>query len=300
MNMIKKKRNVKYILNDIPLEQESGRRHLPILMCLLVFLLIIVLAAATSIGGALHKWQSPNGQKVTIEITQDGNVPIDINRITKVLPTIKGVRSFEIVPNDKILQLLKPWIGETDNLKDLTLPTLIDVEVDQKGTFNVEEAQRLLREIQPNIRIESHAKWQQTLTTLARSLRLISYGIIGFITFAIFIIISVMTRASLNIHRNTIDVLRLMGARNRYIASYFQNSSFYLCLKGGLFGLLIAAPTLIFLSWMSHRIGMPKLFTIEHHILLWFFIVSLPFLISFFAMLVSRLSVIGTLMRMDA
>ena len=63
MKTLKKKRTVKYTLNDIPLEQESGRRHLPILMCLLVFLLILVLAAATSIGGALSKWQNPSGQK---------------------------------------------------------------------------------------------------------------------------------------------------------------------------------------------------------------------------------------------
>ncbi|MES2252199.1 MAG: FtsX-like permease family protein [Pseudomonadota bacterium] len=298
--MVKKKRAIKYTLNDIPLEQESGRRHLPILMCFLVFLLIIVIAAATSIGGALQKWQNPDSQKITIEITQEGETAVDINRVTQLLPKIPGVSTFELITHDKMLLLLKPWIGDADNLKDLKLPILIDVELDPKAIFNIAEAQRLLSEVAPNIRIESHAKWHQTLTTFATSLRMISYSIIGFIMFAILIIVSVMTRASLNMHKDTIDVLRLMGARNRYIASYFQNSSFYLCLKGGLIGLCIALPTIIFLGWLSQRLGIPKLFTIESHIGAWVLIALIPFAISLLAMLVSRLAVIGTLMRMDA
>ena len=301
MKTLKKKRTVKYTLNDIPLEQESGRRHLPILMCLLVFLLILVLAAATSIGGALSKWQNPSGQKkITIEITQDENTLIDINRVTQLLPKIPGVTSFEIVSNDKMLLLLKPWLGDTDNLKDLKLPILIDIELDPKNTSNVIEAQRLLKEIAPNIRLESHAKWQQNLVMLASSLRMISFSIIGFIVLAILIIVSVMTRASLNIHKSTIDTLRLMGARNRYISSYFQNSSFYLCLKGGMLGLAIAIPAVVFLSWLSQRFGVPKLFTLESQPWSWALIVFIPLIISYLAMFVSRLAVTRTLMRMDS
>ena len=301
MKTLQKKRMVKYTLNDIPLEQESGRRHLPVVMCLLVFLLILVLAAATSISGALTKWQNSNGQKkITIEITHDEKVPVDINRVTQLLPKLKGVSSFEVISNDKILLLLKPWLGETDNLKDLKLPILIDVELNQKDTFDAIEAMRLLKEITPNIRLESHMKWQQNLVTLTASLRMISYSIIGFILLAILIIVSVMTRASLNIHKSTIDTLRLMGARNRYISSYFQNSSFYLCLKGGMLGLVIAIPTVIFLSWLSQRFGVPKLFTLESQPWAWALITFIPLIISFLAMFVSRLAVTRTLMRMDA
>jgi cell division transport system permease protein len=301
MKTLKKKRVVKYTLNDIPLEQESGRRYLPVLMCLLVFLLILVLAAATSINGALIKWQNSNGhKKITIEITHDENAPVDINRVTQLLPKIPGITSFDVISNDKMLLLLQPWVGDTETLKDVRLPILIDAELDPKDTFNAIEAMRLLKEITPNIRLESHTKWQQNLVTLTSSLRIISYSIIGFILIAILIIVSVMTRASLNIHKSTIDILRLMGARNRYISSYFQNSSFYLCLKGSMLGLFIAIPTVVFLSWLSRRFGVPKLFTLESQPWSWVLIVFIPFIISFLAMFVSRLAVTRTLMRMDA
>jgi cell division transport system permease protein len=283
------------------LEQESGRRHLPVLMCLLVFLLVIVLAAATSISGALTKWQNSNDQKkVTIEITHDEKTPLDINRVTQLLPKIPGITSFEVVSNDKMLLLLKPWVGDTDTLKDLKLPILIDLVLDQKDTFSATDAMRLLKEITPNVRLESHTKWQQNLVTLTSSLRLISYSIIGFILLAILIIVSVTTRASLNIHKSTIDTLRLMGARNRYISSYFQNSSFYLCLKGGMLGLVVAVPAVAFLSWLSQRFGVPKLFTLESQPWSWALIVFIPVIIAFLAMFVSRLAVTRTLMRMDA
>lgn len=301
MKVLQKKRTVKYTLNDIPLEQESGRRHLPVVMCLLVFLFIIVLAAATSLNGALNKWQHLNGQKkITIEILQDEKKPVDLNKITQLLPKIKGVSSFEIVSNDKVLLLLKPWLGETNNIKDLKLPILIDVNLDQKDMFNTAEAERLLKEITPTVRLESHAKWQQNITTLTSSVRIISYSVMGFILLAILIIVSVTTRASLNIHKSTIDTLRLMGARNRYISSYFQNSSFYLCLKGGILGLLLALPTIAFFSWLSQRFGMPKLFTFETQPWSWLVIILAPFVISFLAMLISQLAVVRTLTRMDA
>jgi len=300
MNMVKKKRATKYTPNDIPLEHESGRRYLPILICFLVFLLIIVIAAATSIGGAVEKWQIPNSQKVTIEITQDSETAVDINHLTQLLPKIPGVSAFELITQDKMPLFLKPWTADTNNAKHLKSPILINVEIDPKTTFNLAEAQRLLSEVGPNIRIESHAKWHQALRTFAASLRMISYSIIGFTMLVILIIVSVMTRASLNMHKDTIDVLRLMGARNRYIASYFQNSSFYLCLKGGLIGLSIALPTIIFLGWLLERLGVPKLFTIESYPEAWVLIGLIPFAISLLAMLVSRLAVIGTLMRMDA
>lgn len=301
MKIFQKKRTVKYTLNDIPLEQESGRRHLPVLMCLLVSLLILVLAAATSIGDALNEWQNSNAKnKITIEITHDEKVPANISRVMQLLPKIPGVTSFKVISNDKMSVLPKPLLGDTGTIKDLKLPILIGVEIDQKNTFNIAEAERLLKEITPNIRLESHTKWQQNSVTLTASLRVISYSIIGFILLAILIIVSVMTRASLNIHKSTIDTLRLMGARNRYISSYFQNSSFYLCLKGGMLGLVIAIPTVIFLSWLSQRFGVPKLFALESQPWSWALIAFIPLIISFLAMFVSHLAVTRTLMRMDA
>ncbi len=323
--MTKKIEKPSYVLRDIPLDQESGRRHIPVLMGLLVFLLIIVFTAAITIGSALHKWQNPGGQKVTIEIlegntvaalTQTGasttpisaeqaaltpnNTPIDIEKIKNTLRTIPGVSSFEVLDHEKLMLLLQPWVGDTGNLTDLKMPLLIDVELDTRVPFQVSEAHRILSQVAPGVRIESHAKWQQTLVTLAQSLRALSYIIIGFIALTIFVIVSLMTRASLNVHSDIINVLRLMGARNRYIASYFQNSSFWLCLKGGAIGLLAAIPTVIFMGWLSRHLGMPKFFTAEPATGAWVFILLLPIMIACVGMLVSRLAVIGTLMRLDA
>jgi cell division transport system permease protein len=300
MKKIQKKRDVKYILNDIPLEQESSRRHLPILMCLLVYLLIIVLATATSISGSLKKWQNTYTQKVTIQIIPNNEKSIDINRVLEVLPTIKGIISFKLEPSDTMLNLLKPWVGDINTIKDIKLPTIIDVELSQDKTFDILEAERTLKEIAPNVLIEPHAKLHAGITSLFSSIQIISYGIIIFILLAIFIIVSVTTRASLNIHKSTVDVLRLMGARNRYISSYFQNSSFYLCLKGSLFGLILSIPTFMFLGWISKRFGTLDIFTLKNQIWFWLFILLIPFIVSFLSMFISKLSVSRMLMRMDS
>jgi cell division transport system permease protein len=303
--MMQKKQSTHYILKDIPLEQESSRRHLPILMCLLVFLLIIILTVVFSIEDTLLHYQSQNQeqtlneQNIAIEIIHSQKSNLDINHIAQLLPKTPGITSFKVIPENKKILFLKSYSDDIKTTKDLKKIILIELNIDQTK-FNINETKQLLHSLAPDIHITSYTKKPQNQASLISSLRIISYSIIGAIIFSILTIVSVTTRASLNIHKHTIDVLRLMGARNRYIASYFQNSSFYLCLKGALLGLIIAIPTIVLFKWLYQRLSAATQFTLETPLWLWLLILSTPFIISFLAMLVSRLSVIRTLIRLNA
>ena len=301
--------------HDIPLDKESARRYLPMIIGLLVFLLIIIWGVASSIGGTLDQWKTLSANKLTLEIsaldspsaeqtstpsaTPSPEVSTTVQRVLKALLEIPGVVSFDVIDREQALALLKSWIGDTEDLADVPLPILIDVELDPKGSFNMMEATKYLREISPHIRIESHAKWHQMLLTIATSLRVLSLTLVLFIGITILVIIALTTRSSLTMHKSIIDTLRLMGARNMYISRYFQHSSFKVCFKGALVGFLLSIPTLFFASWLVTNLGIPDLFTLDSHMWTWVIIVATPFAVSFFAMLVAHISVMRTLSRLE-
>ncbi len=291
-------------IQEIPTNQESGRQYLPWIIGLLVLLLLLVLACATSIGGTLIRFHSgTNNDKMTVEIPiiEGGSASTSptIQQVMSILQTIPGIQRAEIVDGDRLLSLLKPWVGQIDLLRDLQLPALIDIDLDPAVPLDIAAVTQQLREISAGIRIEPHARWHQMLVSLGQAIKSLSYVIIGFIICSIFVVISLITKSSLSTNREIIDVLRLMGARNSYLAKQFQIQAFKTCFQGGIIGIVFALPIIYFLSWFAGYLGIPEIFKnmITPEIVVIF--VCLPFIVSVLSMVVSRLTVLRTLRRMD-
>ena len=56
------------------------------------------------------------------------------------------------------------------------------------------------------------------------------------------------TRTGLAVHRDVIEVLHLIGARDSYIANGFAYHAWWTGLRGGLFGAILAAASLLLLT----------------------------------------------------
>ena len=291
-------------IQEIPAAQESGKQYLPWIIGLLVLLLLLVLACATSIGGTLLRWHgSADNNKMTIEIPtiEAGTTTASpaVQQVMGILQSIPGIQRAEIVDGDRLLSLLKPWVGQIDLLRDLQLPALIDIDLDPSIPLDMTILTQQLREISAGIRVEPHARWHQMFVSLGQAIKSLSYVIIGFIICSIFVVISLITKSSLSTNRETIDVLRLMGAKNTYVAKQFQIQAFKTCFQGGIIGVFFALPIIYFLSWFSGYLGIPEIFKnmITPEIMVTF--VCLPFIVSILSMIVSRLTVLRTLARMD-
>jgi cell division transport system permease protein len=155
-----------------------------------------------------------------------------------------------------------------------------------------------LRQISQEIRIEEHSHWQHMHENLRLSLEVMAYLFIGLIAATVMVTITLITRSSLATHASIIDVLRLVGANNSYIAQKFQRRAFWLALKGGFWGVAIALPTIFFLNWLSLHLGVSEALkpTLTFSLLL--AIVTLPFLVGCISLVAARLSVLRTLSRL--
>lgn len=306
-------------IQDIQMTQEAGRQYLPWIIGLLILLLLLVFSCASSIGGTLLRWQGGLNNKITIEIPFSetsfssgqkqepaGRVPTEMARLStpvqQVLSFVRnvpGILRAEVVDGEHLLALLQPWVGQTELLKDLQMPVLIDLDVDPNVTIDYENIKQYLKSISGGIRFEAHTRWQRMLTVLGQAIKTLSYAIVGFILGTIFIVISLITKSSLATHKENIDILRLMGARNAYLASQFQSQAFKACFQGGLIGILFALPILYFLSWLAQYLGLPEIFKDLPSPEVVTAIFILPFMVSIFSMLISRFTVLRTLKRMD-
>lgn len=321
-------RNRRSKITEIPLRTEASGQYLPWILGLLIFLLIIILTGASSLGGAIKHWQNNLTNKITVEVpsvTAEGasscllqdpdstSLPnnktdeikavdpssTQYEKILAILKSIPAVQTAEVVDKEKIFSLLRPWLGQTSLIEELELPILIDVEMKADAQVDINQLTKQLREVCAGVRIESHGQWSQTLLTIGQGIRVISLLIIAFILITVFVIITLITKASMSSHQYIIDTLRLIGAENRYIASQFQSQALKTCFKGALIGALFSIPTLYFIGWLTHLIGIPDIFNgflPSQAIIL---IATVPVAIPFFSMMAARVTVMRALAQMD-
>ncbi|MCX7338551.1 MAG: hypothetical protein NTX76_04655 [Alphaproteobacteria bacterium] len=310
-------------IHEIPIGKEGGNRYLPWVVGLLVFLLTLVFVCATTLGGALGRWQGRSSDKITIEIPASDilsahkampGAPIQqpetdaittiVQQVTSVLQGTPGLCDIEVVDNKRLLSLLAPWIGQAETLQGVLLPVLIDAKITPDpsgvGVLDIEDLRHRLREINAGIRIEPHVQWHHMLMSLSHTIKAVSYIVIAFIVGAICVVITLITNASLATHHSVIDVLRLMGAGKQYIAKNFQWQVFKCCLKGGVIGTILALPIIYAVSLLTEDFGIPELFRggLASEILV--IVMACPFFVAALCMIVSRLAVYRALHRMDS
>ncbi|MDF3034473.1 MAG: hypothetical protein K0R76_1427 [Alphaproteobacteria bacterium] len=287
-------------IDDIPIGQDVSSRYVCWIVGLMVFLLSLVFVGAISLSSSLGQWNLGGAGRLTIELPLHGvqNPASMVETILITLQKTAGVMRVKLVDNQEVLKLLQPWVGQVDLLQDLTLPALIDVDIRPETVTKVPEIAAMLRHFSPGIRIEEHSQWQHMLEKLRLSLEVMAYLFISLIGATVMVTITLITRSSLATHASVIDVLRLVGANNSYIAQKFQRRAFWLALKGGLWGVIAALPTLFFLNWLSLRLGVSEALKPTLSLTLLAAILSLPFIVGGISLMTARLSVLRTLARL--
>lgn len=287
-------------INDIPVGQDVGSQYVCWIVGLMVFLLSLVFVGAVSLSSSLNQWNLGSQGRLTIEVPLHGvrDPQALVENVLSTLQQIPGVAVVKLVDNQEVLKLLQPWVGQVNLLNDLTLPALIDVDLKEGTKRNISDVSRQLQHLSGDIRIEEHSHWQNMLANLRLSLEVMAYLFIGLIAITVMITITLITRSSLATHSSIIDVLRLVGANNSYIAQKFQKRAFWLALKGGLWGIGVAMPTVYFLNWLSLHLGVAEALKPNLSVTLFLSILILPFIVGGISMFAARLSVLRTLSRL--
>jgi cell division transport system permease protein len=245
---------------DLPLNQSAGTGFLVLLIGLMTFLAMMTLTANFMLGGLTSRWTSGLEKVLTIEIpaARKDSTPRSVNEIDTIEKSVEvmlknnpNVQSVKILENQEITALVSPWLGDDVVLDEIPLPGLISVEVSTKDPSNVKKIENALKDIQPDIRIDTHDEWLDDILRLAGSLKFSAILVTLVIGLTTIVAVAGGIRSRLAEHHADIELLHLMGADDYYITRQFQRHALIMGLKGSVAGAVLGMAVLIVTAILS-------------------------------------------------
>ncbi len=312
--------------SEISLDKELSYRYIPAIFSVMVFLIIILIAVSVSIGGSFFKWdfemkhrytvQVPAAEMELIDALDDNGNPQEtplsfekraerakedaqlvLQQTITVFKSDPQVIRVDVVDAKKVKNLVRPFIStNAATLDSLPLPTLIEIDVRPGGKFNLNATLLKLKSIHENIQVDHQDKWQQSIKNFGQAIKLVSYVFISLIVLCLVALMILITKSAVHSNQKVIDVLRLMGARNNYIAHLYQMPILKSTLMGGFIGALLALPVIYGFSLLAKSIGLlsseSMAFSLSNNLT---FIIATPLIIAFISFVTARITVMRSL-----
>jgi cell division transport system permease protein len=105
-------------------------------------------------------------------------------------------------------------------------------------------------------------------------------------------------KTGLNIHREIINILHIMGATDEYIAMNYVKQISLMSLGAGVIGIILAVPAIMLVSDMAREIEAGIFNAVTFGAENWLIILLLPLIFALFTALTSYITVVRTLRSM--
>lgn len=286
--------------SDLQLETDASGRFLPWVVGVMVFLAALALAGALALDRVIAGWHGSIGGRLTVQVLElpDNPLPPRLEAAAKLLRATPGIARADILDRRAVESLLTPWLGAENVGADLPLPGLIDVWLAAPGAVDTRALQTRLEAEVPGARLDDPRPWLDRLVRVGRLLQALGLSVVALIALATVAMVVSAVRAGLAAHREVIEVLHLIGARDSYIASQFQWHVLGLALRGGVPGLIAAAAVLVGLDMAVGAIDAALFAGVGLDAAAWAALAALPVAAVALATLTARLTVLGNLKRM--
>ena len=187
----------------------------------MAFLAVFALALSLATGRLADRWSSSLAQTVTIRVSAPlDEIEGETGKVMAILDQTPGVAEARMIPEDEVEALLAPWFGPDVPVEALPVPRLIEIREDGEGFDAAGLGLRLEAEV-PGAVLDDHTRWRRPLVQAADSLRLLAWASVVLIGGMMAAMITLAASASLASNAQVIRVLRLVGARDAFIARAF-------------------------------------------------------------------------------
>lgn len=187
----------------------------------MAFLTVFALALSLASGRLADRWADELARSATLRISAPaGQMEAQTKAALGILAQTPGVASARALSVEEQAALLAPWFGLDLPLDDLPVPQLIEIIAAEPGYDVRGLTLRLSTEV-PGAVLDDHTRWREPLVAAATSLRRLGWISIGLLGGAMAAMITLAAQSSLAANAQVIEVLRLVGARDRYIAGAF-------------------------------------------------------------------------------
>lgn len=202
----------------------------------MTFLCVFALALSLASGRLANRWSEALAKTATIRLSAPAEqVQIQTDAILAALATTPGIASFRLIDDAETKTLLEPWFGPGLPVEALPIPRLIQV-VEGDPPYDSEGLRQRLAAEAPGALLDDHTRWRRPLAEAASRIRLLGVLSIALIGAAMAAMITLAARAALATNAEVIRVLRLVGAKDSYIARAFVRRFTLRALTGAAIG----------------------------------------------------------------
>jgi len=252
----------------------------------MAFLVVFALALSLAADRLGQRWSAALAQTATVRISAPADqVEAQVASVLDILNTTPGIQAARSLTADEQQNLLQPWFGADLPLGDLPIPRLIDITETETG-FDADGLRLRLRAEAPGAVLDDHAHWRKPLVQAAGRLSwlaILCIGVIGLTTAAMVILAA---RAALAANAQVITVLRLIGAKDHYIAAAFVRRFTMRAFVGASIGVALAALALFALPGAGDHVAV--LSGLRFQGIEWAVLIVVPPILALVALLATR------------
>ena len=187
----------------------------------MTFLCVFALSLSLASGRLASRWSDALARTATIRISAPADqMAQQTAAVLALLATTPGIASSRAMADAEQRALLEPWFGPDLPLDALPIPRLIEV-VEADPGYDAEGLRQRLAAEAPGAVLDDHTRWRRPLVEAASRLRLLGALSIALIGAAMAAMITLAANAALAANAEVIRVLRLVGAKDSYIARAF-------------------------------------------------------------------------------
>lgn len=207
----------------------------------MAFLAVFALALSMASGRLADRWGAELARTSTVRISAPkGQVAAQTKAALNVLETTPGIASARALTRAEETALLAPWFGVDLPLESLPIPQLIEV-IETDAGYDADGLRLRLSAEAPGAFLDDHTRWRRPLIAAADRLRTLGLASILLIAAATGAMVTLAANAALAANSGVIRVMRLVGARDVYIARAFVRRFTVRTLTGAAIGTAAAA-----------------------------------------------------------
>ncbi|MGB3690001.1 MAG: cell division protein FtsX, partial [Jannaschia helgolandensis] len=183
----------------------------------MAFLAVFALALSLATGRLADRWGDSLAQASTIRVSAPvEQADAQVEAVMAILVTTPGIADARALDLAEQAALLEPWLGPDLPLDTIPLPRLIEVTSD--GSLDAEGLRLRLTAEVPGAVYDDHTRWREPLVAAADRLRALGWTALALIAGTLAAMVTLAAQSALAANRQVIRVLRLVGARDVYVA----------------------------------------------------------------------------------
>jgi cell division transport system permease protein len=240
---------------------------LTLVVTIMCFLACLTAGAVYMINQSASAWLRNVSSEVTIQIEPRENVDTErvVRDVTVFLASQPGVRGVRPLSLETVAEMIEPWLGKSEALKELPVPRLIALELDRAAPPDLDRLRAGLAGQFKGATLDDHRHWQRQIRTVTRSFALGGLAILLLVAAATTAIIVSATRSGMASNREIVEVLHFVGATDRFIAREFEKHFLRLGIRAGLVGAACAMAVFFSMRGVMELLGGGDLTVSEMH-----------------------------------